>query len=145
MRLRLPLDVAVTIAMAVVGLYFWQSPESRWYGAALVGVAGVFAVMLIAAFGIVPRFIFRREAKFRDEYALTFSSDGIHFRTDYIDSQLQWGMYSWALTDSHSFVLYYGSGSFTVIPKRLFQSPEQQKAFEELLAQKIPKIIQKSR
>ena len=102
---------------------------------------GTFVLMLIAAFGIIPYVVFRRETKFRDEYALTFSPDGIHFRTAHIDSQLRWGMYSRALVDSHSFVLYHGAGAFTVIPKACFQSSEQQKAFERLLAQKVPKKI----
>jgi hypothetical protein len=110
---------------------------------ALLGLSGTFALMLITAFGIIPSVIFRRETKFRDEYALTFSPDGIHFRTSHIDSQIQWGMYSRALVDSHSFVLYYGARSFTVIPKRVFQSSEQQTTFEQLLAQKVPKIIKK--
>jgi len=44
------------------------------------------------------------------------------------------GMYSRALVDAHSFVLYYGSRSFTVIPKRVFPTAEQQQAFEKLLA-----------
>jgi len=67
---------------------------------------------------------------------MAFTSVAAH-----IDSQLQWGMYSRALVDSHSFVLYHGAGAFTVIPKRVFQSSEQQKAFEQLLAQKVPRII----
>ena len=140
-RLRLRIDIVVTVLMAVIGVYLWRSPESRWYGMALLGLSGTFALMLIAAFGIIPYVVFRRETKFRDEYALTFSPDGIHFRTAHIDSQLQWGMYSRALVDSHSFVLYHGAGAFTVIPKRVFQSSEQQKAFGRLLAQKVPKII----
>jgi hypothetical protein len=141
--LHLRLDVSVTIMTAAVGLYFYQLPVSRWYGIALVGIAGFFAAMLIAAFGIIPRLIFRRESKFRDEYALTFAEDGIHFRTDHIDSQLQWDLYSWALIASHSFVLYYGASSFTVIPKRVFQSSGEQKVFEELLALKVQRIIRK--
>jgi hypothetical protein len=87
-RLRLRIDIAVTVLMAVIGVYLWRSPESPWYGMALLGLSGTFALMLIAAFGIIPYVVFRRETKFRDEYALTFSPDGIHFRTAHIDSQL---------------------------------------------------------
>jgi hypothetical protein len=76
-RLRLRIDIAVTVLMAVIGVYFWRSPDSRWYGMALLGLSGTFALMLITAFGIIPHLVFRRETKFRDEYALTFSPDGI--------------------------------------------------------------------
>ncbi len=99
--------------------------------------------MLIAAFTVIPPLVFRREPKFRDEYSLTFSPEGIHFRTAHIDSQLQWSMYSRALIDAHSYVLYYGSRHFTVIPKRFFESIEQQQAFEQLLTQHVSQIVRR--
>ena len=99
--------------------------------------------MLIAAFTVIPPLAFRREPKFRDDYSLTFSPEGIHFRTAHIDSQLQWSMYSRALVDAHSYVLYYGSHQFTVIPKRVFQSAEQQQAFEQLLTQHVSQIVRR--
>jgi hypothetical protein len=52
-------------------------------------------------------------------------------------------MYSQALVDAHSFVLYYGSRSFTVIPKRVFPTAEQRETFEKLLAQNVPEIVRK--
>jgi hypothetical protein len=119
-RLRLKFDIVLVLAMALFGAYSWR-----------------------LAFAVVPVVIFRREAKFRDEYSLTFSAEGIHFRTVHIDSQLQWSMYDRALVDAHSFVLYYGGRSFTVIPKRVFETAEQQAAFERLIAMKIPKISKK--
>ena len=50
-------------------------------------------------------------------------------------------MYSRALVDARSYVLYYGSRRFTVIPKRVFESSEQQQAFEQLLAEHVPEIV----
>jgi hypothetical protein len=142
-RLRLKFDIVLVLAMALFGAYSWRSLDSPVYGMVLVGVSAVFFLVLIAAFGVVPVVVFRREAKFRDEYSLTFSPEGIHFRTVHIDSQLQWSMYSRALVDAHSFVLYYGSRSFTVIPKRVFETSEQQAAFERLIAMKIPEITKR--
>jgi hypothetical protein len=100
-------------------------------------------VILIAAFMIIPPLAFRREPKFRDEYSLAFSPEGIRFRTAHIDSQLQWSMYSRAVVDAHSYVLYYGSRQFTVIPKRVFQNAEQLLAFEELLGERISQIVRR--
>jgi hypothetical protein len=100
-------------------------------------------LVLIGAFMVLPRVLFAREAKFRDEYSLTFSPEGIHFQTEHIDSQLQWSLYTRALVDAHSFVLYYGSRSFTIIPKRVFRTAEQQAAFERMIAKKIPEISKK--
>lgn len=129
---------------ALLGVYLWQSLDSRWWGIGLICLSAVLVLMLIAAFGVIPKLVFRREPKFRDEYSLTFSPDGIHFSTAHINSQLQWSTYSRALVDGHSFVLYYGTHSFTVIPKRIFETAEQLAAFDRLISEKIPEISKKS-
>ena len=143
-RLRLRLDIAVVIATAAVGAYLWHSPDSRWYGVTVVGVSAVFALMLVAAFTVIPIVVFRRDPKYRDEYSLTFSPEGIHFRTAHIDSELQWSIYSRVLVDAHSFVLYWRSSYFTVISKLLFHSVVQQEVFEKLLVQNVSTIVRKS-
>lgn len=142
-RLRLRLDIVVTFVLAGIGAYLLHSPNAYWLGLACVIIAVVFSLMLVAAFTIIPSLAFRREPKFRDDYSLTFSPEGIHFRTAHIDSQLQWSMYSRALIDAHSYVLYYSSRQFTVIPKRVFQSVEQQQAFEQLLTQHVSQIVRR--
>lgn len=136
-QLRLRLDIFLIVVLASAGVFLWPSP----FGVAFVFFSGVFALVLIAAFTIIPPLVFRREPKFRDDYSLTFSPEGIHFRTAHVDSQLQWSTYSRALVDAHSYVLYYGSRQFTVIPKRVFQSAEQQQRFEQLLAEHISRIV----
>jgi hypothetical protein len=141
--LRLPLDILVTAALIGAGAYLWQSPDMHCVGVGCVLVAAVFALILIAAFTIIPRVAFRREPKFRDDYSLSFSPEGIHFQTAHVDSQLQWSMYSRALVDAHSYVLYYGSRQFTVIPKRVFRSAQEEQAFEELLAEHVPQIVRR--
>ena len=142
-RLRLPLDVAVVLLGIGVGIYLWRSPNQHWLGVGCVVLSVLFALMLIAAFTVIPLFIFRREPKFRDEYSLTFSPEGIHFRTASIDSQLQWSLYTRALTDSYSYVLYYGSTQFTVIPKRIFSNADQQQDFDRLLSQHVSQIVRR--
>jgi hypothetical protein len=139
-HLRLPLDIVVIVLVSGFAIYLWRFPDQHWL--ALLGfvVAALFTLMLVSAFTIVPRVAFRREPKFRDDYLLIFSPEGIQFRTAHIDSQLQWSLYSWALITDRSFILYYGSRQFTVIPKRIFQNQEQVLAFEELLKQRISRI-----
>jgi len=143
-RLRLRFDIVAIIVAALLGAYFWRLPDYRWLGAICVAASAVLAIILFAAFVVIPPLVFRSEAKFRDDYSLTFSEDGIHFRTAHIDSQLQWDLYSRAVIDRHSHVLYYGSRQFTVIPKRVFQSGEQQQIFEQLLTQHVSKIVRRA-
>jgi hypothetical protein len=142
-RLRLRLDIVVTVIVAAIGAYLCRSPSLHWLGIACVVVAVTFGLLLVAAFTVIPPIAFRREPKFRDDYSLTFSPDGIHLRTAHIDSQLQWSIYSRALIDAHSYILYYGERHFTVVPKRVFQSVGQQQAFEQLLAQHISSIVRR--
>lgn len=142
-RLRLRLDIVVILASVAFGAYLWRSPNSHLYSILVICISAGFTLMLVAAFVVIPSVVFRREPKFRDDYSLTFSPEGIHFRTAHIDSQLQWSMYSQVLVDAHSFMLYYGSRSFTLIPKRVFPTADQREAFEKLLTQNVPQIIRK--
>jgi hypothetical protein len=142
-RLRLPVDVAVIVVVAIIGAYELKS-GSQAFGIALLTLSAVFALMLIVAWTVIPRIMYHNQPKFRDDYALSFSPQGIHFRTAHIDSNLQWSMYTHALVDDHSFILYYGSQQFTVIPKRVFENPAQCQSFEQLLAQNVSKIVTKA-
>jgi len=143
-RLRLKLDVAVAVGTTLMGAYMWRSPDSRRWGIGLICLSAVLVLMLIAVFGVVPKLLFRRDPKFRDDYSLTFSPDGIQFHTAHIDSQLRWSIYSRALVDDHSFILYYGDHSFTVIPKRVFETAEQLTVFDRLISQKVQEISKKT-
>jgi hypothetical protein len=141
--IRLTFDVIFTVVLAGIGAYYWQRPGERWFGALCLVISIAFAAMLVFLFLVHPSLVFRHHPKFRDEYSLAFSPEGIHFRTAHIDSQLQWSVYSRALVDSHSYLLYYGNRQFTVIPKRVFESAGGQQAFEQLLVEKIPEIIRR--
>ena len=142
-HLRLKLDIVVVIVLAAIGAYLWQFRSSRWLGVVCLSIAALFSLILVLAFTVIPPMAFRRNSKFRDEYSLTFSAEGVHFRTAQIDSRLEWSIYFRALVDAHSYVLYHGSNQFTVIPKRVFQSLEQQHVFEQLLAQHVVEIERK--
>lgn len=142
-RLRVRLDIVAAIVVGLLGVYSWRSPGYHWLSVVCLVASFALGFMLFAAFVLIPPFAFRNEPKFRDDYSLTFSQDGIHFRTAHIDSQLQWSLYSRALIDKHSYVLYHGSRQFTVIPKRVFQNAEQQQLFEQLLTQHVSEILRR--
>jgi hypothetical protein len=142
-RMRPRFDMIMAVLLAAVGAYLWRSPSSHWSGVFFVGASALFVFFLFAAFVVVPPLAFRLNPKYRDDYSLTFSPEGIRFRTLHIDSQLQWGLYSRTLVDAYSYILYYGPAMFSVIPKRIFQDAEQERAFEQLLAQHVPKIVTK--
>jgi hypothetical protein len=143
--LHLPWDIVAIVAVAGGGVYLWSSGIARILGQ--VGVGGACAVVLsmIATYTVIPRLAFRRELRFREEYSLGFSLDGVHFRCAGVDSRIQWSWYSRALIDADSYLLYYGPRRYTFIPKRVFASTEQQLAFEQLLAEKLPQVVRRDR
>jgi hypothetical protein len=137
------LDIILTLVLVGIGLYAWHSEGPRWPAVVCLVVPIGYALMLFAILKVIPSHIFRHEEKFFDEYSLTFSPQGIHFKTARIDSQLQWRLYSRALIDPYSYILFSGARQFTVIPKRAFESALQQQAFEQLLEEQIPEIIRR--
>jgi hypothetical protein len=139
----LPLDIAVTVAVAVVVAYELRS-GSHAFGLSMLCLSGIFVLILVAAVAVIPRIWFRSQPKLRDEYSLRFSPEGIHFQTAHINSDLQWTMYTRALVDAYSFILYYGSQQFTVIPKRVFSDGAQRESFERLLSQNVSDIVNKT-
>jgi hypothetical protein len=143
-RMRPRLDIVMAIGLAAAGAYLWRSPGSHSSGVFAMGASATIFLLLLAAFVIAPSLVFRLNPKYLDDYSLTFSAEGIHFRTVHIDSQLQWSLYSRALIDAYSYILYHGARTFTVIPRRVFQNSEQQSTFERMLGQHIPKIITKN-
>ena len=142
-RRRLMFDVAVAAVVAAAGLYLLTSRSDKWMGILLLSLSLIFVLVLIVGLAVVPRMVFRSTPKLHDEYFLEFSPQGIHFHTAQIDSELQWSTYSRALINAHSYLLYYGPRSHTIVPRRVFQNDEQRNAFEHLLAQKIPQIVRR--
>jgi hypothetical protein len=138
-------DIVALPLIGIFGAFFWHIKSSplHWIGAALIGLSVLGAVYLCTIFLILPPLSFRRELKAREDVVFTFTPESIHFKSKDVDSQLQWSTFSKALIDSHSYLLYFGKNTFALIPKRVLQDEERQKAFEQLLSRQIPKIIRR--
>ena len=87
---------------------------------------------------VLPRQRFRGDPKFRDEYLLQFSDDGIQFKTAQIDALVQWSLYSKVIENERFYLLIYGQNMISVIPKRAFANANQVAAFNGLLRRKLP-------
>jgi len=142
--LRPRLDGTLAVLLLAVGIYCWRAPDLRWFGIFSFGASSVLILILIVAFGLNPYLVFYRQPRYRDDYLLTFSENGIYFRTAHVDSQLEWSLYSRALVNTHSYLLYYGSRTFTIVPKRVFQNQEQRTAFDNLLSKNVARVVRKT-
>jgi hypothetical protein len=108
-----------------------------WFMTAIMGLLGV--ALWYRLFIDYPRRHFRGDPKFRDEYLLTFSEEGVACKTSQIDSKLAWSLYTGALENEEMYVLLYGTGTnmITAVPKRAFRSRMQEEAFRDLLKRHI--------
>lgn len=107
----------------------------------LIFITVIWVLMGFLSLFVMPRQSFRRDPKFRDEYFLQFSEDGIQFKTVQIDALIQWSLYTKVLEDDRFYLMIYGEDMISVIPKRAFTSAAQEAAFDALLTTKLPARI----
>jgi hypothetical protein len=132
------LDKVVAILLAGFGAYAVRGAGLRWWTLIWFPLAFLEWFDLLSLDRLRTRIWFRRNPKFREEYCLTFTRDCIHFQTASIDSTLQWTYYERVIESPTLFLLMYGKGLYTLIPKRCFPSEEQQSALRAMLQECIP-------
>ena len=91
-----------------------------------------------------PRRVFRKDSKFRDEFALTFSEEGIALKTHQIDSKLAWSLYKQVLENKSLYVLVFdapGRMVMTVVPKRVFRDASEELEFRGLVHRKVDQSV----
>ena len=87
----------------------------------------------------LPRRYFRGDPKFRDEYSLSFSDEGIGFKTRNISASVAWSLYTGIIENESFYLLIYGKNiaSVSIIPKRAFRDSKQEAAFREMVRRHI--------
>lgn len=103
------------------------------------------AILIVAAIGgflyfYAPVLKFRQTAKYQEEYRLTFSEDGIGFKTPSIDSRLNWSVYPEAWISGDFYFLIQAPQVYTLIPRRAFLSDADMRVFENILIKMIKTI-----
>lgn len=131
------LVVCTLLAMACSFLVVWLGVASEFLLLFIVVACLPFIIGFLLFF-VLPRQRFRSDPKFRDEYLLQFSDDGIQFKTTDIDALLQWSLYNKVLENERFYLLVYGKNMISVIPKRAFDGANQEAAFSEMLKRNLP-------
>lgn len=112
----------------------------------VIPVWATIILMFIAGVGFfhgyvidLPRGYFRGDPKFREEYNLTFTDDGIEFKTQNISSSIGWSLYTRVIENDSFYILVYGKNihSLSIIPKRVFRDSQQERTFREMLRRNI--------
>jgi hypothetical protein len=86
---------------------------------------------------LLPRQRFRTDPRFRGEYFLRFSDNGIEFHTNDIDSKVAWRIYKEAVETKDFYLLSDGASTLTVIPKRVFANSGEELQFRTMLDAKV--------
>jgi hypothetical protein len=126
------LGVGVFAAALVLA---WLAGDPYFGGSVLLGGLVVLAGWLYRRSAL--RRHFRRNPKFRDEYRMTFSDEGILFRSKGVESRLDWDFYSDVRETPEFYFLVYGEDMFSLIPKRAFRGRRQESEFRGLLRRKL--------
>ena len=71
---------------------------------------------------------------------LVFSKETIKFKTQSIESEMKWDIYS-ALWENHDFYyLIQSPRIYTLIPKRVFKDLNEKQLFEEIVQSRVKTI-----
>ena len=133
-RMHLKLDLAVAGGGALgCSLLFWRGGR-EWFLLAFLSLCLLLLALIGAAWFVLPGLWWRTQPKLHGEYQLDFAPEGIDFRTEGIESRLQWSLFRRVIREPDFYLLYYSRWSaFTVIPTRAFASPADQERFCALL------------
>lgn len=126
-------DKVVAILLLLFGIYVTATIGVYWWTVVFIALAPVEWFNLLSAHRLRAKLWFKWNPKYREPYEITFSDDGIHFRTPTIDSNIDWKLYNSMLEDGQIFVLIYGKWMYAVIPKRAFADVAEENAFRELV------------
>ena len=129
----------IIVSSIVVSLGLFLLNVDLLLGTVAIVVGLILLVINFYAHFVTPVQQFRRNARFQEEYDLRFSEDGLLFRSKNQESKLQWSFYSRLWETPNYYFLFYDKDLFTLVPKRVFTSNQQQWAFQDLLRRKIPK------
>ncbi len=138
------LDKIVAVLLFGFGIYAIARVGWRWWTVIWFPLAVAEWFNLLSPTRLRTRIQFQREPKYREEYCLTFSNENIHFKTATIDSTLEWTYYIRVIESPTLFLLMYGRGLYTLVPKRCFQSDAETDAFRVLLKEKVDAFEQVS-
>ncbi len=127
--------LAALLFASLSGLYLVRgSPivAAVWGTLALVEWFNVLPFSVLAAY-----IQFKKNPTYRQFYDLTLSPDGLRVQTKGITSMIEWNLYSRYWETDRAFVLSYGFGLPTVIPKSAFASAADLEATRALLSDVI--------
>lgn len=91
-------------------------------------------------YGVMPIKIYNKSKRVQEPYDIAFDHDSIKFKTNSIDSVLQWTTYSKVWQSKNFFFLIQETNVYSVIPIRAFKNADDLHAFKALVSETIGTI-----
>lgn len=130
-------DVVASLLGIFSGLYLALATNVGWIAWCLVAAGCILLAILGYAILLLPAIIYASQPKPKNQYMLSFADEGICFKTEGIDSTLQWSLYQRWLSDDCFYVMYYGKRNLTVIPRRALRHDDADSRLRQLLTEHI--------
>ena len=105
-------------------------------------ISGLFGVVWLYFFHLFPRTKLKAEDKetLLGTWEITFADAQIMAKETYCDSIYRWeAIKKWEQTQ-HLYLLFLEQNAAILLPKRVFDNPDQQREFEQMLRRKLPNL-----
>lgn len=129
-------DMIVAI-LVIIFSTIWLILSKEILSAVCLLCGVLFLLLLCNLYYWMPGRNFSQNNKFKEEYNLTFSDEGILFKTDSINSNLKWNTYVDFMENEEFFYLIQAKQVFSLIPKRAFDSVEVENGFREMVLRNV--------
>ncbi len=126
-----PSVVIIAVILVFSVLYCFLSSFSVFSVVLLIAALLVLMLGCVVYF-YIPEKKFQMNSKYHEEYELTFSEEGIHFKTPSIDSRLEWDIYSELWENDKFYFLIQAKQIYTIIPRRAFSGQAEEERFEAI-------------
>jgi hypothetical protein len=141
---RAGMDLIIEILAFIAGIILWGVLGFSWIWMALIIGSTVGLILRLLGYYVLPRMRYRSEPKYKEEYLLEFDEEEIRFKTNSIESKLDWSLYSKMIETRNLYILIYGKYNFSIIPKRALVSESERIEFYQLIDKHIKeKVIKK--
>ena len=129
-------DVIIALIALIAGVVYTSFFGYTIITYLLLGTSAFYLAMIFMTYVVTPARWVRQRMDLMREITIAFSEEGIRYRAENIDSKLQWSLYKNVIETDRFYFLVYGKSQFSLIPKRVFASAEEERSFRELLSRK---------
>lgn len=130
-------DIALVAVFLLLSVVYMLFTSFSIFSILIFGLIIVVTALGSYLYILMPILKFKQTAKYHEEYTLVFSKETIEFKTQSIESEMKWDIYS-ALWESHDFYyLIQAPRIYTLIPKRVFKDLNEKRLFEEIVQSRV--------